>query len=79
MDEDRGEQFGLKEPGGILIAKVVDNLDPMMIGRIQATVPDVSALSPTSWAMPGMVVACTCRWRWITTASPSAGPMPAST
>ena len=31
---------------------VVNNVDPMMIGRIQATVPDVSALSLTSWAMP---------------------------
>lgn len=31
---------------------VVNNVDPMQMGRIQALVPDVSALLPTSWAMP---------------------------
>jgi uncharacterized protein involved in type VI secretion and phage assembly len=31
---------------------VVNNVDPMQIGRIQAMVPDVSALLPTSWALP---------------------------
>jgi uncharacterized protein involved in type VI secretion and phage assembly len=31
---------------------VVNNLDPMQIGRIQAIVPDVSGVIPTSWAMP---------------------------
>ncbi len=31
---------------------VVNNVDPMQIGRIQAVVPDVSGLIPTSWAMP---------------------------
>jgi len=31
---------------------VVNNVDPMQIGRIQAIVPDVSGLVPTSWAMP---------------------------
>jgi uncharacterized protein involved in type VI secretion and phage assembly len=31
---------------------VVNNVDPLRIGRIQAMVPDVSALLPTSWAMP---------------------------
>ena len=31
---------------------VVNNIDPMQIGRIQAIVPDVSGLVPTSWAMP---------------------------
>jgi uncharacterized protein involved in type VI secretion and phage assembly len=31
---------------------VVNNVDPMMIGRIQAMVPDVSGFSPSSWAMP---------------------------
>jgi hypothetical protein len=30
---------------------VVNNLDPMMIGRIQALVPDVAPI-PGSWAMP---------------------------
>jgi uncharacterized protein involved in type VI secretion and phage assembly len=31
---------------------VLNNIDPMMIGRIQAIVPDVSSVVPTSWAMP---------------------------
>jgi hypothetical protein len=31
---------------------VVNNVDPLQIGRIQVTVPDVSNLSPSSWAMP---------------------------
>jgi hypothetical protein len=31
---------------------VVNNVDPMQIGRIQAIVPDVSGVIPTSWAMP---------------------------
>jgi uncharacterized protein involved in type VI secretion and phage assembly len=30
---------------------VVNNIDPMMIGRIQASVPDVSVI-PSTWAMP---------------------------
>jgi hypothetical protein len=31
---------------------VVNNVDPMQIGRIQVLVPDVSGVVPTSWAMP---------------------------
>lgn len=31
---------------------VVNNVDPMQIGRIQAIVPDVSGPIPSSWAMP---------------------------
>ncbi|HTW25840.1 MAG TPA: phage baseplate assembly protein V [Acetobacteraceae bacterium] len=31
---------------------VLNNIDPMQMGRIQATVPDVTALLPTSWALP---------------------------
>ena len=31
---------------------VLNNLDPLQEGRIQAQVPDVSALLPSSWAMP---------------------------
>lgn len=33
---------------------VVNNVDPMQMGRIQVMVPDVSGLVPTSWAMPCM-------------------------
>lgn len=31
---------------------VLNNIDPMQMGRIQVQVPDVSNLLPTSWAMP---------------------------
>ena len=36
---------------------VLNNLDPLQLGHIQATVPDVSGLAPTSWAMPCVPVA----------------------
>ncbi|MFC7737925.1 phage baseplate assembly protein V [Roseomonas sp. GCM10028921] len=36
---------------------VVNNLDPLQMGRIQAIVPDVSNVIPTSWAMPCVPVA----------------------
>jgi uncharacterized protein involved in type VI secretion and phage assembly len=38
-------------------ATVVNNIDPMQIGRIQVIVPDVSNVIPTSWAMPCVPVA----------------------
>jgi uncharacterized protein involved in type VI secretion and phage assembly len=31
---------------------VINNVDPMQMGRIQAMVPDVSNVIPSSWAMP---------------------------
>jgi len=36
---------------------VVNNIDPLQIGRIQVTVPDVSGLSLSSWAMPCVPIA----------------------
>jgi uncharacterized protein involved in type VI secretion and phage assembly len=30
----------------------MNNIDPMQMGRIQAQVPDVAGLTPTTWAMP---------------------------
>lgn len=36
---------------------VVNNLDPLQTGRIQAIVPDVAGLLPSSWAMPCVPVA----------------------
>jgi len=36
---------------------VFNNIDPEQRGRIQAIVPDVSGLIPTSWAMPCMPIA----------------------
>lgn len=35
---------------------VINNLDPLQIGRLQVIVPDVSSISPTSWAMPCLPV-----------------------
>jgi uncharacterized protein involved in type VI secretion and phage assembly len=36
---------------------VINNIDPMQMGRIMVMVPDVSALLPTSWAMPCVPIA----------------------
>ena len=36
---------------------VVNNIDPLQIGRIQVIVPDVSNVVPTSWAMPCVPIA----------------------
>ncbi len=36
---------------------VVNNLDPMQLGRIQAMVPDVFGVSVSSWAMPCVPIA----------------------
>lgn len=35
---------------------VVNNIDPLQIGRLLVQVPDVSALYPSSWAMPCLPV-----------------------
>ena len=35
---------------------VVNNVDPMQIGRILVSVPDASGPVPTSWAMPCLPV-----------------------
>jgi hypothetical protein len=45
----------MKEPTkylGKFRGTVLNNLDPLQIGRIQVVVPDVSNVSPSSWAMP---------------------------
>ena len=36
---------------------VINNIDPMNIGRLQVMVPDVSNVMPSSWAMPCAPVA----------------------
>jgi uncharacterized protein involved in type VI secretion and phage assembly len=38
-------------------ATVVNNVDPLQIGRIQVIVPDVSNIALTSWAMPCVPIA----------------------
>ena len=36
---------------------VINNIDPLLIGRLQVMVPDVSSFVPTSWAMPCVPIA----------------------
>ena len=36
---------------------VVNNIDPMQIGRIQVIVPDVTNVIPSTWAMPCLPIA----------------------
>ena len=38
-------------------ATVVNNIDPMQIGRLQAMVPDLAGFVPGTWAMPCVPVA----------------------
>jgi uncharacterized protein involved in type VI secretion and phage assembly len=42
---------------GIYRGTVTNNVDPLQIGRILATVPDVAGLVPTTWAMPAVPIA----------------------
>jgi len=37
---------------GLYRGTVVNNIDPMQLGRIIAIVPDVTGITPTTWAMP---------------------------
>jgi uncharacterized protein involved in type VI secretion and phage assembly len=37
---------------GLFRATVVNNVDPMQLGRLQVLVPDVSGVLPSSWANP---------------------------
>jgi uncharacterized protein involved in type VI secretion and phage assembly len=36
---------------------VINNVDPMQMGRLQAAVPDVSNVIPSTWAMPCLPLA----------------------
>jgi len=42
---------------GIYRGTVIDNIDPLNIGRIIASVPDVSGITPTTYAMPCIPIA----------------------
>jgi uncharacterized protein involved in type VI secretion and phage assembly len=42
---------------GIYRGTVVNNIDPLQIGRIMALVPDVGGLTPSTWAMPCVPIA----------------------
>src|SRR5258707_12387304 len=47
-----GEKYYGKYRGTVL-----NNVDPMQMGRIQVMVPDVSNVIPSSWAMPCVPIA----------------------
>jgi len=47
----------IKRHFGKYKAIVINNVDPLFIGRIQVIVPDVASLVPTTWAMPCVPVA----------------------
>ncbi|MEA2927515.1 MAG: hypothetical protein QOD25_4637 [Alphaproteobacteria bacterium] len=38
-------------------ATVVNNIDPLQIGRVQVMVPDVAGFVPSTWAMPCVPIA----------------------
>jgi uncharacterized protein involved in type VI secretion and phage assembly len=42
---------------GLFRGTVVNNVDPMQLGRIMAIIPDVSGLIPSTWAMPCVPIA----------------------
>lgn len=42
----------LKKYYGKYRGTVLNNVDPMRMGRLLVSVPDVSGISPSSWAMP---------------------------
>jgi uncharacterized protein involved in type VI secretion and phage assembly len=42
----------MKQYFGKYRATVLNNVDPLQQGRIQVTVPDVSGVTPSTWAMP---------------------------
>lgn len=42
---------------GIYRGTVVNNIDPLQLGRITALVPDVSSITPTTFAMPAVPIA----------------------
>lgn len=66
MSDDSDSSTGLADLiGGALRGKkfygkyrgtVINNIDPMQIGRIQVIVPDASNFVPTSWALPALPV-----------------------
>jgi uncharacterized protein involved in type VI secretion and phage assembly len=39
---------------GIYRGIVVNNVDPMFMGRIMVTVPDAGGITPSTWAMPSV-------------------------
>ena len=42
---------------GLYRGTVVNNIDPLQLGRIMAIVPDVTGVAPSTWAMPCVPIA----------------------
>lgn len=42
---------------GIYRGTVVENVDPMQLGRVSVIVPDVGSVTPSTWAMPCVPIA----------------------
>ncbi len=42
---------------GVYRGTVINNIDPMQLGRIMALVPDVGGVTPSTWAMPCVPIA----------------------
>ncbi len=49
---EKGEIRGEAKHFGKYRGTVIDNIDPMNIGRLMVQVPDVSNMIPSTWAMP---------------------------
>jgi hypothetical protein len=52
-----GEGTGRSQFLGKYRGTVLNNIDPMGMGRLQVFVPDVAAVLPSSWAMPCVPIA----------------------
>ena len=57
MNDDGMNQGGINKYYGKYRATVINNVDPEQRGRIQAIVPDVLGITPSSWAMPCLPIA----------------------
>lgn len=49
--------IGPQRYAGKFRGSVLNNVDPLQMGRVQVAVADVTGLSPSSWAMPNVPVA----------------------
>jgi hypothetical protein len=54
---DESDSEGSEKFYGKYRGVVINNVDPMQMGRINALVPDVSTVLPTTWAMPCVPIA----------------------
>jgi uncharacterized protein involved in type VI secretion and phage assembly len=46
------EMNGAQKYYGKYKGTVINNIDPMLSGRLMVTIPDVTSLTPSSWAVP---------------------------